>query len=266
MAAGLADDLATTLLLATDKRVLVAPAMNVRMWLHPATQRNVERLEADGVLFVGPDAGAMACGEFGPGRMAEPPCDRRGDRAGADSAPRRPITSESASRPAQGTARRRHFRPDLRADRPCPLPGKPLVRPSRACNCAIRCWRRRKSDVGDRAGRSARSGRRNSDSCRVGAGNAGGGRGGAAGRRLHRRGRGRRLAAWTTSRATRSRRTSMGAPTLRLVENPDILAEISKKTPSRPAFVIGFAAETEDVTRECEAQTEAQRLRPDRRQ
>jgi phosphopantothenoylcysteine decarboxylase/phosphopantothenate--cysteine ligase len=73
MAGGLADDLATTLLLATDKRVLAAPAMNVRMWLHPATQRNVERLTSDGVLFVGPESGAMACGEFGPGRMAEPP-------------------------------------------------------------------------------------------------------------------------------------------------------------------------------------------------
>ena len=72
MAAGLADDLATTLLLATDKRVLVAPAMNVRMWLHPATQRNIVHLKADGVGFVGPDEGPMACGEFGPGRMAEP--------------------------------------------------------------------------------------------------------------------------------------------------------------------------------------------------
>src|SRR6516225_9385921 len=72
MAGGLADDLATTLLLATDKRVLLAPAMNVRMWLHPATQRNIERLKTDGVLLVGPDSGAMACGEFGPGRMAEP--------------------------------------------------------------------------------------------------------------------------------------------------------------------------------------------------
>jgi phosphopantothenoylcysteine decarboxylase/phosphopantothenate--cysteine ligase len=71
MAGGVADDLATTLLLATDKRTLVAPAMNVRMWLHPATKRNVERLRADGVLFVGPDEGTMACGEFGPGRMSE---------------------------------------------------------------------------------------------------------------------------------------------------------------------------------------------------
>ena len=73
MAGGLADDMATTVLLATDKRVLVAPAMNVRMWLHPATRRNVDRLKDDGVLFVGPDSGPMACGEFGPGRMAEPP-------------------------------------------------------------------------------------------------------------------------------------------------------------------------------------------------
>ncbi|PLX37709.1 MAG: bifunctional phosphopantothenoylcysteine decarboxylase/phosphopantothenate--cysteine ligase CoaBC [Hyphomicrobiales bacterium] len=72
MAAGIADDLATTALLATDKPVLVAPAMNVRMWQHPATTRNVERLKADGVAFVGPNEGDMACGEYGPGRMAEP--------------------------------------------------------------------------------------------------------------------------------------------------------------------------------------------------
>ncbi|HSD92582.1 MAG TPA: bifunctional phosphopantothenoylcysteine decarboxylase/phosphopantothenate--cysteine ligase CoaBC [Methyloceanibacter sp.] len=72
MAHGLADDLASTVLLATDKRVLAAPAMNVRMWQHPATQRNLATLKGDGVLFVGPDDGEMACGEFGPGRMAEP--------------------------------------------------------------------------------------------------------------------------------------------------------------------------------------------------
>lgn len=72
MAHGLADDLASTLLLATDKRVLIAPAMNVRMWNHPATQRNLATLGDDGILTVGPDEGDMACGEFGPGRMAEP--------------------------------------------------------------------------------------------------------------------------------------------------------------------------------------------------
>lgn len=73
MAAGLADDLASTVLLATDKRVLVAPAMNVRMWLHPATMANISALVARGVVLVGPDHGAMACNEFGPGRLSEPP-------------------------------------------------------------------------------------------------------------------------------------------------------------------------------------------------
>jgi phosphopantothenoylcysteine decarboxylase/phosphopantothenate--cysteine ligase len=72
MAAGLADDLATTLLLATDKPVIVAPAMNVRMWNHPATQRNVAQLKTDGVRVIDPAEGEMACGEFGPGRLPEP--------------------------------------------------------------------------------------------------------------------------------------------------------------------------------------------------
>ncbi len=72
MANGIANDLASTALLATDKPVLVAPAMNVRMWHHAATQRNVARLKSDGIHFVGPNEGDMACGEFGLGRMAEP--------------------------------------------------------------------------------------------------------------------------------------------------------------------------------------------------
>jgi phosphopantothenoylcysteine decarboxylase/phosphopantothenate--cysteine ligase len=73
MAAGIGDDLATTLLLATDKPVLAAPAMNVRMWLHAATQTNMALLASRGVAVVGPDEGAMACNEYGPGRMSEPP-------------------------------------------------------------------------------------------------------------------------------------------------------------------------------------------------
>ena len=72
MAAGIADDLATTLLLATDKRVLAAPAMNVRMWGHAATRRNVATLRGDGVTVMEPDEGPMACGEYGPGRLLEP--------------------------------------------------------------------------------------------------------------------------------------------------------------------------------------------------
>ncbi|MDX8347058.1 bifunctional phosphopantothenoylcysteine decarboxylase/phosphopantothenate--cysteine ligase CoaBC [Cognatiyoonia sp. IB215446] len=73
MVGGHADDLASTLLLATDKRVLIAPSMNVRMWEHPATQRSLATLQGDGVLVVGPNEGDMACGEYGPGRMAEVP-------------------------------------------------------------------------------------------------------------------------------------------------------------------------------------------------
>ncbi|MEH6528000.1 MAG: bifunctional phosphopantothenoylcysteine decarboxylase/phosphopantothenate--cysteine ligase CoaBC [Sneathiella sp.] len=72
MASGMASDLATTALLATDKPVMIAPAMNVRMWQHAATQRNLQTLIGDGVMVVGPDDGDMACGEFGPGRLSEP--------------------------------------------------------------------------------------------------------------------------------------------------------------------------------------------------
>ncbi len=72
MVAGIADDLATTLLLATDKPVLAVPAMNVRMWQHAATRRNVATLRGDGITVIEPDEGPMACGEFGPGRLPEP--------------------------------------------------------------------------------------------------------------------------------------------------------------------------------------------------
>jgi phosphopantothenoylcysteine decarboxylase/phosphopantothenate--cysteine ligase len=81
MAAGIADDLATTLLLATDKPVLAAPAMNVRMWQHEATRRNVAQLRRDGIMVLEPDEGEMACGEFGPGRLPEPDAILRSIRA-----------------------------------------------------------------------------------------------------------------------------------------------------------------------------------------
>lgn len=95
MAAGLANDLATSVLLATDKPVLAAPAMNVRMWEHPATRRNIQTLERDGIHFVGPNEGDMACGEFGPGRMAEPAEILSAIAKRLDTAPDRPLTSKT---------------------------------------------------------------------------------------------------------------------------------------------------------------------------
>ena len=114
MAAGIADDLATTLLLATDKPVVVVPAMNVRMWQHPATRRNVEQLRADGITVLEPDEGPMACGEFGPGRLPEPaaileqilPGTGRGtaigDRGGGAGAAPDPSTSFAGPPPRSG--------------------------------------------------------------------------------------------------------------------------------------------------------------------
>lgn len=101
MAAGIADDLATTLLLATDKPVLAAPAMNVRMWLHPATQRNVATLRGDGVGVMEPDEGEMACGEYGPGRLPEPEAIFAAIKAALASAPApSPLTGQPDFAPA----------------------------------------------------------------------------------------------------------------------------------------------------------------------
>jgi phosphopantothenoylcysteine decarboxylase/phosphopantothenate--cysteine ligase len=102
MVAGIADDLATTLLLATDKPVLAAPAMNVRMWLHPATQRNVATLRGDGVTVVAPDEGEMACGEFGPGRLPEPAAIKDAIDAALAAAPSvRPLAGQPDFAPAK---------------------------------------------------------------------------------------------------------------------------------------------------------------------
>jgi phosphopantothenoylcysteine decarboxylase/phosphopantothenate--cysteine ligase len=101
MAAGIADDLATTLLLATDKPVLAAPAMNVRMWLHAATRRNIATLRGDGVTVMEPDEGEMACGEYGPGRLPEPAAIKDAIDAALASAPAVvPLTGQPDFAPA----------------------------------------------------------------------------------------------------------------------------------------------------------------------
>ena len=243
-AGGRADDLASTLLLATDTPVLMAPAMNVRMWLHPATQRNLAQLTADGVQRIGPDEGEMACGEFGPGRMAEPEAifaAIRAALAGGPMAGRHVIvTSGPTQEPidpvryianrssgAQGTAIAAALR-DLGArvtfvTGPATVPapeGVDVVRVETAVQMAAAVAAALPADAAVMAAAVA-------DWRVVNAG----------AQKLKKDGTGK-------------------APTLEFAENPDILAATSKSA-GRPSLVVGFAAETENV----EAHARAKRLR-----
>ncbi len=254
MAAGLADDLATTLLLATDKRVLAAPAMNVRMWLHPATRRNLDRLKDDGVLFVGPESGPMACGEFGPGRMAEPPAIVEAIEQALTAGP----FGESPEAPSTDSG---------------PLSGRHIIVTSGPTYEPIDPVR----FIGNRS--SGRQGHAIAQSA-VGAGarvtliTGPVGLSDPVGAEVIHVGSAREMrqaveaalpadafiaaaavADWRTESVARQKikKGADESPTLRLVENPDILAEVSKKTTMRPAVVIGFAAETENVTANAKA-------------
>ena len=235
MANGLADDLASTTLLATDKRVLVAPAMNVRMWTHPATQRNVARLKADGVAFVGPDDGDMACGEFGPGRMAEPNAIaaaaiallRGGGRlaglhvlvtAGPTYEaidPVRFIGNRSSGLQGYAIARAAE-----RAGARVTLVSGPvaLANPDGVKLVAVQSAREMLAAV--EAALPA-------DVFIAAAA----------------------VADWRVEQAQgqKLKKTAKGPPTLTLVENPDILATVANAQNSRPRLVVGFAAETEQV-------------------
>ncbi len=241
MSAGLAGDLATTLLIATDKPVLVAPAMNVRMWTHRATQRNVEQLMADGIHFVGPNDGDMACGEFGPGRMAEP--------------------SEILA------AIDTHFSENEFSGNP-PLKGRHILvtsGPTHEPIDPVRYLANRSSGKQGHAIATALA-RMGADVTLVsGPTNLTA----PAGVTLKRVETAREMlsaceaalpadvaicaaavADWRVDiDATQKIKKEAGAatPSLTLVENPDILATISKMKKGRPALVIGFAAETEKV-------------------
>ena len=250
MACGLADDLATTLLLATDKRVLVAPAMNVRMWLHPATQRNIERLKGDGVAFVGPDKGPMACGEFGPGRMAEPSeivdaieiALAGGTGDSAESAPL-PLSGRSVivtSGPTyepidpvrfignRSSGRQGHAiaQAAVGAGAKVTLITGPVFLPDPPGATVVHVESAREMRAAVTAALPA-------DAFVAAAA----------------------VADWRVEQVEREKikKGSGDPPSLRLVENPDILAEVSKKTMLRPAVVIGFAAETEQVTENAKA-------------
>jgi phosphopantothenoylcysteine decarboxylase / phosphopantothenate---cysteine ligase len=249
MASGAADDLATTLLLATDKRVLAAPAMNVRMWLHPATQRNIERLKADGVLIVAPESGPMACGEYGPGRMPETPA--------LIEAIEKALAAGTALGDAPGVSR---IEAGLLAGKHVIVTSGPTYEPIDPVRF-----------LGNRS--SGRQGHAIAQSA-VGAG--------ArvtlvtgpvslpdpAGAEVVHVGSAREMrnaveaalpadafigaaavADWRPESPSSQKIKKGGgnSPALRLVENPDILAEVSKKANLRPTVVIGFAAETENI-------------------
>ena len=233
MAGGLADDLASTLLLATDKRVLLAPAMNVRMWTHAATQRNLAQLRADGILVVGPNDGDMACGEFGPGRMAEPLEIVAAIEAALADGPLKGrhvlVTSGPTHEPidpvryianrssgAQGTAIAAALAA-LGADvtfvtGPATVPppqGVRVVRVETAAQMQTAVHAALPADVAVFA---------------------------AA------------VADWRVTAADHKIKKVKGAlPVLAFAENPDILADVAHLKHGRPRLVVGFAAETQDV-------------------
>ena len=234
MAGGHADDLATTLLLATDTQVLVAPAMNVRMWHHPATQRNVARLRADGLTVMAPDEGAMACGEFGPGRLPEPPAilaaieaalaPKAGPLTGRHILvtagpthepidPVRYIANRSSGR--QGFAMAEAL---ARLGARVTLVAGPVTLPTPAGVDRIDVETARQMADAVAAALPADA------AVMVAA-----------------------VADWRVEAAGQKVKKDGGAaPALTLVENPDILASVAA-APNRPALVVGFAAETEHV-------------------
>jgi phosphopantothenoylcysteine decarboxylase/phosphopantothenate--cysteine ligase len=246
MAAGLSDDLASTVLLATDKPVLVAPAMNVRMWLHPATQANMSLLARRGVYVVGPDEGAMACNEFGPGRMAEPPAIVRAIEALLQPSPK-PLSG----RHALVTSGPTHEPIDpvrYIANRSSGQQGHAIAAALRDLGARVTLVSGPVT-VPDPPGvtvRKIESAREMLDACQA-ALPADIGVFAAA------------VADWRVDHAASGKikkLTGAEPPALKLVPNPDILASIAAPGPDRPRLVIGFAAETDDLMRNAQAKLE----------
>ena len=234
MAGGHANDLASTLLLATDTPVLIAPAMNVRMWTHAATQRNIDTLKADGVSFVGPNEGDMACGEFGPGRMAEPmeivaAIEARQQKrtlagkkilvtSGPTHEPIDPVRYiANRSSGAQGSAIARALM-DRGAEVVFITGPAAVPAPSGATLVAVETAQQMADAVA--AGLPA-------DAAVFAAA----------------------VADWRVASASTSKIKKQNGtlPVLEFAENPDILASVSQLETGRPDLVVGFAAETDDL-------------------
>ena len=240
-ATGQADDLASTVLLATDKRVLMAPAMNVRMWEHPATRANLATLRARGVAFVGPDDGAMACGEFGPGRMAEPPAILAAIEA-LLCAPQPLAPDPLAGRHVLVTSGPTHEPIDpvrYIANRSSGRQGHAIAAALAALGARVTLVSGPVT-VADPPGvavRRVETAREMLDACQS-ALPADAAVFAAA------------VADWRMASAAdlKLKKTPDGAPpSLALVPNPDILATIAAAGPRRPRLIVGFAAETHDM-------------------
>ena len=241
-AQGLADDLATTLLLAADKRVLFAPAMNLRMWRHPATQRNVAQLRADGALFVGPEEGEMACGEFGPGRMSEPL-----DIVSAiDSALTSPVEENAgvlAGRHVVVTSGPTHEPIDpvrFIANRSSGKQGHAIAAAARRAGARVTLVSGPVTQVDPMGVETRHVETAREMLAAVEAALPADIFIGAAA-----------VADWRVEAAPDKIKKQQGgaAPALVLVENPDILASMAAREAGRPALVVGFAAETRDLLR-----------------
>jgi len=242
MAAGLAGDLASTLLLATDKPVLVAPAMNVRMWQHAATQANMVLLAARGVHVVGPDEGAMACNEYGPGRLAEPPAILAAIEAllapvGPLAGRRALVTSGPTHEPIDPV---RYI-----ANRSSGRQGHAIAASLAELGARVTLVSGPVS-VPDPVGvavQHVESARQMLDACQA-ALPADVAVFAAA------------VADWHVATAAAGKiKKQPGAapPALELVANPDILATIAQDGPRRPRLVVGFAAETDDLMANAQA-------------
>ena len=242
MAAGIADDLATTLLLATDKPVFAAPAMNVRMWLHEATRRNIARLRSDGVRILDPAEGEMACGEFGPGRLPEPEAILAW--LGAEPAPPGPL----AGRHVIVTAGPTHEPIDpvrVIANRSSGKQGFALAEALAGLGARVTLI------AGPVAlGTPPGVERVDVETAREMQ---------AAVQRALPADAAVMVAAvsdWRTEpSAAKIKKGEGGPPPLNLVENPDILAETAS-SPKRPKLLVGFAAETEQVLDHAKAKLE----------
>ncbi|WP_296420077.1 bifunctional phosphopantothenoylcysteine decarboxylase/phosphopantothenate--cysteine ligase CoaBC [Pseudooctadecabacter sp.] len=233
MAHGHANDLASTLLMATDKRVLVAPSMNVRMWEHAATQRNLKTLREDGILICGPDEGTMACGEFGYGRMAEPMEIVGAIEAALNDGPLKGkhilVTSGPTHEPIDPV---RYI-----ANRSSGAQGTAIARALLALGARV-TFVTGPADVAPPTGADVVAVHTAAEMLAAveAAGPVDAGVFAAA------------VADWRVASASdqKIKKDGKGLPVLEFAENPDILATVCASD-TRPALVVGFAAETQDV-------------------